>query len=257
MKFGCWEESVHESSDQQKRLNSARLAATSPLSVDAENQCAVFKSSGQNPYNTTLNSCTCVDFFRRKLPCKHIYRLAMEIGSISAEYKEGKNKNEFKANIFALPVESQEMLYDICYFSSGRRGSQQKTIFPYLRDSFSVNLISNGYCVEIPFDTHALDLLEVSEIKNMIFPFNFDGCPIKKGSHKKTVLSWISDNESTVFPAISSKYILLKISDQANEVKGSICSRFRKKFIIEDVEVEPGTQIYIQRETKVFTQEST
>ncbi len=31
---------------------------------------------------TSLTKCNCADFERRKLPCKHIYRLAVELGII-------------------------------------------------------------------------------------------------------------------------------------------------------------------------------
>lgn len=65
--------------DQIKRMEKAKEAKMAPLSIDRENQTALFAGSGKKPYETTLNSCTCRDYFVRRLPCKHIYRLRMEL----------------------------------------------------------------------------------------------------------------------------------------------------------------------------------
>lgn len=87
MEFGIWGASVHENADQKKRFSSALTGKLIPLSVDFENQTGNFNGSGKEPYNTTLQTCTCSDFKRRKLPCKHIYRLAIELNLIDT----GKN----------------------------------------------------------------------------------------------------------------------------------------------------------------------
>ena len=40
----------------------------------------MIKGSGKQAYEVYLENCTCMDFMRRKLPCKHMYRLAHELG---------------------------------------------------------------------------------------------------------------------------------------------------------------------------------
>lgn len=65
--------------EQLKRLESAKSAKMSPLSIDYINKTARFSGSGKNPYETTVDSCTCKDFYVRQLPCKHIYRLRIEL----------------------------------------------------------------------------------------------------------------------------------------------------------------------------------
>lgn len=65
--------------DQMKRIEKAKDKKCAPVSIDYENRSGVFAGSGKKPYETTENSCTCRDFFVRKLPCKHIYRLRMEL----------------------------------------------------------------------------------------------------------------------------------------------------------------------------------
>jgi len=92
--FGPWVEQDHKSPKQEKAVASAQKAQTTPVSVDTAAQAAVFWGSGKNPYQTTLCSCTCMEFVRFKVPCKHIYRLAMELGIIDLPYESGKSKGE-------------------------------------------------------------------------------------------------------------------------------------------------------------------
>lgn len=65
--------------DQIKRMEKAKGAKMAPLSIDYETKTALFAGSGKKPYETTVDSCTCRDYFVRKLPCKHMYRLRMEL----------------------------------------------------------------------------------------------------------------------------------------------------------------------------------
>ena len=91
--FGPWPEHPADA-DEEKRLASAQQSKTSPLSVDKEHETGVFYGSGKEPYQTSLASCTCNDFVKRKKPCKHIFRLAMELGIIDAAYKTGRSTGE-------------------------------------------------------------------------------------------------------------------------------------------------------------------
>ena len=82
---------VHDMPDQKKRLASSKQAACTPVQIDRESGTAHFKGS-RGSYETTLERCSCVDFFRRGLPCKHMYRLAIETGLVNetaASYLHG------------------------------------------------------------------------------------------------------------------------------------------------------------------------
>ncbi len=72
-------EQLHQDDEQIKRIKSSTTAKLTPVTIDIENKSGIFKGSGKNPYNVTLDHCNCGDFRRRKLPCKHIYRLAAEL----------------------------------------------------------------------------------------------------------------------------------------------------------------------------------
>lgn len=72
-------EDIDSHPEQIKRRKSANGAKMAPVSIDYLEQTAIFAGSGKKPYNTTVGSCTCKDFSIRRLPCKHIYRLRMEL----------------------------------------------------------------------------------------------------------------------------------------------------------------------------------
>lgn len=88
--FGKWV-GVNDSKEQLARFKRACLAENTPVEVVAEEARGVF-SGAHGVYNTTLESCTCVDFQRRNLPCKHMYRLAIELGLIEGDVQTDKSR---------------------------------------------------------------------------------------------------------------------------------------------------------------------
>lgn len=73
--------------DQVKRMEKAKESKCAPASIDFIARSATFTGSGKKPYETTENTCTCRDYFVRRLPCKHIYRLRMELRSSESQQK--------------------------------------------------------------------------------------------------------------------------------------------------------------------------
>ena len=62
--------------EQQNRQNRARYQNLNILELDRQKGTAVIEgSSGNNYYSVTRNTCTCKDFQKRHMPCKHIYKL--------------------------------------------------------------------------------------------------------------------------------------------------------------------------------------
>ena len=60
---------------QNQLVRQSRAAALKMDHVDFDAQTGTIKN-----YTVTLENCTCPDFERRQRPCKHMYRLAMELG---------------------------------------------------------------------------------------------------------------------------------------------------------------------------------
>jgi hypothetical protein len=76
--FGNWDAEIHSRDGQQTRMESAAKGELTPLSIDADTRSGIF-SGKHGRYETTLTACQCRDFSVRRLPCKHIYRLAYEL----------------------------------------------------------------------------------------------------------------------------------------------------------------------------------
>lgn len=73
---------LEESQEVFNKVKSAASAKLTPVSMDSENQSAYFIGhSGK--YTTTLDGCMCKDFILHKKPCKHMYRLAHELGYLN------------------------------------------------------------------------------------------------------------------------------------------------------------------------------
>lgn len=93
--FGGWPESIHEDFEQVKRMISASKLKSADITLSADGETALIKGSGAEPYETTLEECTCPDFAIRNAPCKHMYRLAMIkglIGEAPVYNKKSKHK---------------------------------------------------------------------------------------------------------------------------------------------------------------------
>ncbi|WP_432646635.1 SWIM zinc finger family protein [Mitsuokella sp.] len=58
-------------------IRQQRALTVPDVSVDKDTQTGIIHG-----YHTTLRDCSCMDFRQRGLPCKHMYRLAMELGII-------------------------------------------------------------------------------------------------------------------------------------------------------------------------------
>jgi len=68
-------------SDDVKRLIAAKdIKAKYIADLDLLAKTAVIRGSSPEPYEVSLSSCTCMDFSIHRKPCKHIFRLAMELG---------------------------------------------------------------------------------------------------------------------------------------------------------------------------------
>ena len=151
MDKAIWEKwgNVHSEPNQVKRLDSARQAACTPVSVDSEAGTAHFKSS-RGEYTVSLDSCTCTDFLRRSLPCKHMYRLALELGIIPGEYSSyihgGYTWKQAVEIIEEQSLDLQKFFYERCFYKSMRK----KEAFRIKKAPELDTLIQCGFVIEYP-----------------------------------------------------------------------------------------------------------
>ncbi len=79
-----WNPELHTTDYALKRIKSAKSAKLTPIKID-ETDCYGYFQGSHGKYETWLGHCPCGDFHRSKLPCKHIYRLAIELGILDIE----------------------------------------------------------------------------------------------------------------------------------------------------------------------------
>jgi hypothetical protein len=84
-----------ENEGRRERAHSTKL-----VSLNRDTPEGIFQGSSKKPYVTTLKDCTCKDFVLCQSPCKHIYRLAHELGVYSLDVKTTKTES-----LYELPVE--------------------------------------------------------------------------------------------------------------------------------------------------------
>lgn len=82
MNFGNWESSIHEDFQQLKRIAFSQRIKPENITLHPESNSAEIVGT-DGIYDVTLSTCTCFDFESRQLPCKHMYRLASELGFLS------------------------------------------------------------------------------------------------------------------------------------------------------------------------------
>jgi hypothetical protein len=138
----------HSAEDQKKRLDSARTAACTPVLVDKENVFAYFQSD-RGKYETFLDRCDCTDFKRRKRPCKHMYRLALELGLVEGPFSSylhgGYSWKQAVEIVEAYPENIQREFFEHLYTAC-------KSSEPYRRKKCPEieTLITGGLLLEYP-----------------------------------------------------------------------------------------------------------
>ena len=71
-----WSDVCGEAAEARKRR--ALNGELTPVHIDLKAKTGTFAGSEGGQYHTTLSGCTCPDFQKRKVPCKHMYYLAIK-----------------------------------------------------------------------------------------------------------------------------------------------------------------------------------
>lgn len=75
-----WSNDIHYSSESLWQLDASKAPYMLPAKISGET--AVFTNTRGDTYRTTLSRCDCSFSVGRNVPCRHIYRLADELGRI-------------------------------------------------------------------------------------------------------------------------------------------------------------------------------
>ena len=167
-----WDSSIHSDPEQVKRQKSAVSAKMTPISVDSALCSGSFKGSKSSIYSTTLSSCTCIDFTRRSLPCKHIYRLAHElhqfdlVGPVSSSSSAVLAKSEVMKIITSVLTEDEQKDFGyFCYICKNDNSGEK-----LINSSFADKLISYNLAQEVTDIPVLLSHLHIKEVRKFLPP---------------------------------------------------------------------------------------
>lgn len=233
MTFGNWPEGAHDSPDQLKRLASAKSSKTTPTSIDAVSSRGIFPGSGAMPYNVTLESCTCGDFIRRGLPCKHMYRLAIELGLLNEKAEFGVNKNTLKASqislekavsiLESLGEDAQKIIKDIIYETTYHKEIE----VPIKTCAASDELLCCPLVESSDNPVIALQALKRNEIVRILDALGIAG--FKRNSSLKNLSSWCVENIPDVRDIFPKIYVF-RLSEQFESARRRVYTYLLRKF---------------------------
>lgn len=75
--FDGFSDDIHKSEEQQTRIRHADSPFIHVLHLNPDGRSGTVVGDSGEAYQTSFSSCTCEDFSRRLLPCKHMYKLAI------------------------------------------------------------------------------------------------------------------------------------------------------------------------------------
>lgn len=109
MTFGDWDAEIHNDYDQVRRIAYLKNIKPENIVINHASQTARVNGTG-GIYDVTLNDCTCYDFYERRLPCKHMYRLAYELGCLDLPKTNKKAAKQFWDNLSG-EIERYKLMY--------------------------------------------------------------------------------------------------------------------------------------------------
>lgn len=164
----------HQLSEQLERQNRALDKMLTPLSINFDNNSGIFKGT-KGQYNTSLESCSCKDFSHRNLPCKHMYRLAHELGafqlpgqvhSLTPDEVTRLNKEEAMQLIQkTLTPDEQRIFGYFCYHCGNNNNSEQ-----LFSKNMSEKLLQAKLACEVTDVAKLLKYLHIKEIRKLLPP---------------------------------------------------------------------------------------
>ena len=238
--FGLWTEQDHLGGKQERSIESARKAETTPIKVDREAKTAVFFGSGKDPYNTSLSFCNCSGFARTKAPCKHIYRLAMELGIIDLPYKTGMSKGErlsiqitFEDALpmfEALSPDAQQMAVDMLSHWKEERHNVHLVTDPAIAAEFRACPLMAE--TEVP-PSEVLGLQRRVDMFDIVSKSGVE-CPYKKNVSKATLSEWIVENISN-FSDFLPFYTSFSYIENFDIAQDTVLKHFNREFSFEEL----------------------
>lgn len=203
-------ESFHCTNEQyyrfQRSMNPEKMGRI--VSIDKQRMRMQITGSyhPEQIYNVYLSHCDCNDFKERHLPCKHIYRLALELGIVTPQWDLSGLTPEVRERLFSLSEPQKKALLRLIN-KQGARGTE----FDTGKGTVPAALVKVGFIDEAPQERildknfkkqDLLDILSVSE-----------SCPVSHNDKKSAIINYIVQNEPKLAKTMSGKFYRVKYSE--------------------------------------------
>ena len=231
--------------DDLKRLTSAQKSECAPLSLDKEKQVGSFTGK-HGSYTASMYECTCVDFMRRKLPCKHMIRLAIELGYIKINVEQGSKRarkstsgftlEELVARVESLSEEAQRLYFSFLLEFIYRKRNNVLVD----NDDTICNLVNAGLVQVVRNDCDLLESLTGKEIMERLRSAGL--APSKRPRTNADLVNWCLSNLQdipNIFPDLS----LITATDDTLRSCRKTYTYLRRKFEDEGFFNESSNQI--------------
>lgn len=224
----------HQSPDQQKRISSAAKAACTPIELDSDSGTGTFKGSS-GTHTTSLEKCSCIDFNRRKLPCKHMYRLAMELGLLDVSHKSDLNEVADASSpripisktveiIESLTESQQHLLHNIV----SRMNSKNSTSVVEITSDLLVLLDAQLFSRSDELTT-VLSGYKIAELRNLLLSFGSGF----KASRKADIINHLVENYSDKLETMDIRYTAVHLLSRIKY--GKVNMYLHRKFDTESI----------------------
>lgn len=226
-------EQLHAQEDQVGRQVRALEKKCAPLNLNREAQSASFQGSGKPPYVATLSNCTCRDFILRQQPCKHMYRLAHELGIYPLDVPaQGAPLSEFDPFILdGLSEDAQKELHDLLNLWMNAV-SDHEWIYEKNQEN-CLALIEKGFLEVLDMPEKLLQTQKISALRT---PLNAAG--IRGNASKEAVIKALLELDPHAADELKQKYIVVRVAEKWRTIRGKMRTYLKgklpKKTIVED-----------------------
>lgn len=182
-----WTPETHTTEYATKRIKSAQSAKLTPIKIDTNDMYGYFQGNSGR-YETFLDYCPCGDFIRSKLPCKHIYRLAIELGVLNYEVKSNSNailtpENErisLSKTIDIVESLSENAQRTLLQISSGMNSAFPTCLFNF--NDYITELLISGIITDAEPENHQILFGKKAELIDFLNNENISFNPKAKKS---------------------------------------------------------------------------
>lgn len=177
-----WEDYDFNSEYAAKRIKSAQGAKLTPILVNKDD-CFAYFQGGHGRYETFLDYCPCGDSRGGKTPCKHIYRLAMELGILDVPFKtdenavpvpreEKKSVEDTISLIESFPEDAQRLLLKIASSVSSKEPTFQMAVNG--SDAEAIRYMSKYGIVKISSEKEKISFGKKDELLAFLFQNGYE-----------------------------------------------------------------------------------